>query len=255
MSFRRFSLVLAFLSLPALLAACADVPKSPEARAEALAINDPLEPVNRAIFNVNDFLDRLLIRPLTELYRFAVPDYVRERVANVISNMGEPVIFANNLFQGEFTRAGVTAGRFVVNTTAGAAGIFEVANEVDLYRQKGDFGQTLHVWGLGSGPYLVLPLFGPSSIRDASGLGVDMLISPWRYIVATGDQTTQDTFMLTSFTAEGLTRREENLDAYDALRNGSLDFYAQMRSVYRQYRNKQLGVKDPSMSKGFDFSE
>ena len=111
MSDRRLSLVLAFLSLPVLLVACAEVPKSPEARAETLAINDPLESVNRVVFDVNDFLDRLLIKPLTELYRFTVPDYVRERVANVVSNMGEPVIFANNLLQGEFSRASVTAGR------------------------------------------------------------------------------------------------------------------------------------------------
>ncbi|MFA4994522.1 MAG: VacJ family lipoprotein [Bdellovibrionales bacterium] len=252
MLYRRLFLVLAFLFLPSLLAACAEVPKSPEARAEELAINDPLEPVNRAIFDVNDFLDRLLIKPLTELYRFTVPDYVRERVANVISNMGEPVVFANNLLQGELSRASVTAGRFVVNTTAGVAGIFEVADELDLSKQRGDFGQTLHVWGLGSGPYLVLPLFGPSSFRDATGLGVDMVMSPWQYAVAMGDKTAQDTFMLTSFSADGLTRREENLDAYDALRNGSLDFYAQMRSVYRQYRNKQLGIRDPDLANGYN---
>jgi len=254
MSYRRLYLILVLL-LPSSLVACAEMPKSPEARAEAAAINDPLEPVNRVIFDVNDFMDRLLIRPLTELYRFAVPDYVRERVANVVSNMGEPVIFANNLLQGEFSRAGVTAERFIVNTTAGAAGIFEVADDLNLSRQPGDFGQTLHVWGAGSGPYIVLPLFGPSSVRDAAGLGVDMVMSPWQYAAADGGRAVKNEVVYSSFVADGLTRREQNLDAYDALRNGALDFYAQMRSVYRQYRNKQLGIRDPDMSKGFDFTE
>lgn len=255
MSLRRFLLITAFLALPVALIGCADVPKSPEAQAEALEANDPLEPVNRVVFDVNDFLDRLLIKPLAELYRFAIPDFVRDRVANILSNMGEPVIFANNLLQGETTRAGVTAQRFVVNTTAGLAGMFEVADDMKLYKQTGDFGQTLSVWGVGSGPYIVLPLFGPSNVRDSVGLGVDMLTSPWQYVVAMGDKTAQDTYMIVSFTADGLARREQSLDAYSALRAGALDFYAEMRSVYRQYRNKQLGVQPEDTSKMFDFTE
>jgi phospholipid-binding lipoprotein MlaA len=169
--------------------------------------------------------------------------------------MGEPVIFANNLLQGEASRAGVTAGRFVVNTTVGVAGIFEVAEDWDLSKQKGDFGQTLSVWGVDSGPYLVLPFFGPSNFRDAVGLGVDTVMSPWQYVVAMGDKTAQDTFLLSSYVADGLTRREEVLDEYDAMRTGALDFYAQMRSVYRQYRDKQLGLQTPDTSKGFEFTE
>ncbi len=249
MILRRLFLVLALLSLPSLLAACADVPKSPEVQAEALEVNDPLEPMNRAIFNVNDFLDRLLIRPVTELYRFFVPNFLRERVANVLSNLGEPVTFANNLLQGEMSRAGVTFGRFAVNTVAGAGGTFEVANSVGWTKQDGDFGQTLHSWGVGSGPYLVLPLFGPSNIRDALGLGADMALSPWQYFAAAHGKYIHDTYVLSSFTAEGLTRREQSLEGYDALRTGALDFYAQMRSVYRQYRDKQLGIAPPDASK------
>ncbi|MDD4616571.1 MAG: VacJ family lipoprotein, partial [Alphaproteobacteria bacterium] len=234
---------------------CADVAKSPEAQAEALEVNDPLEPVNRVVFDVNDFLDRLLVKPLTELYRFVTPGYLRERVANIIANMNEPVIFANNLMQGETTAAGITAQRFVVNTTAGAGGIFEVAEDLDLQKQRGDFGQTLHVWGVSSGPYLVLPLFGPSTFRDAVGLGVDMVMSPWQWIAAAGGKDTKNALVYSSFAADGLTRREQNLEAYDALRSGALDFYAEMRSVYRQYRNKQLGIQPPDTSKLFDFQE
>lgn len=248
-------LVLAFLSLPVMLAACADVPKSPEAQNEGFEVNDPLESMNRVTFNVNDFLDRLLIKPLTELYRFTIPDYARERVANVLSNMGEPVIFVNNLMQGEVTHAGITAGRFVVNTTAGVGGAFEVADDLDLSKQTGDFGQTLYVWGVKGGPYLVLPLFGPSNFRDAIGLGVDTVMSPWQWIAADGGRAVKNEVVYSSFAAEGLTKREENLDAYEALRSGALDFYAEMRSVYHQYRNKQLGIEPPDTSKLFDYTE
>ena len=246
MTIRRLFLVLALLSLPSLLPACAEVPKSPEAQAEAQAINDPLEPMNRVFFDVNDFLDRLLIRPLTELYRFAIPDYVRERIANVLGNMGEPVIFANNMLQGEASNAGTTAGRFLVNTTVGVAGIFEVAEGWDLPKQHGDFGQTLSTWGINGGPYLVLPLFGPSNFRDTIGLGVDMVTSPWQYLAAMGGHGMENRVTYSQFAADGLTRRDQNIEGYDALRSGSLDFYAEMRSVYRQYRDKQLGIQTPS---------
>jgi len=240
---RRLLLVLALLTIPALLSACAEVPKSPEAQAEAQAINDPLEPMNRTVFDVNDFLDRLLIRPLTELYRFAIPDYLRDRIANVVANMGEPVIFANNLMQGKTDSAGITAQRFLINTTLGVGGIFEVAGDWKLPKQMGDFGQTLSVWGINGGPYLVLPLFGPSNFRDGIGMGVDMAMSPWGYIAAYGGNGDSNRVVYSEFAADGLTQREQSLDDYDALRNGSLDFYAEMRSVYRQYRDKQLGIK------------
>ncbi|MFA5040616.1 MAG: VacJ family lipoprotein [Bdellovibrionales bacterium] len=255
MRVRPLFLALTFLCLPTLLVACADVPKSPEAQAEALEINDPLEPMNRAIFNVNDFLDRLLIKPATEVYRFIVPTFLRERVANVLSNLGEPVTFANNMLQGKAGSAGVTAQRFAVNTVVGVGGLFEVADGWDLAKQHGDFGQTLSAWGLGSGPYLVLPLFGPSNFRDAAGLGVDMIMSPWQYFAEAHGKTVRDTYLITSFVAEGLTRREAVLDEYDALRSGALDFYATMRSIVRQYRDKQLGISAPDTSRGFDFAE
>ncbi len=253
MSYRRIILILALLALPTFLTACADIPKSPQEQAEAQAINDPLEPMNRVVFDVNDFLDRLLLKPLTELYRFSVPDFVRERVANVLSNMHEPVIFANNLLQGDTSAAGITVQRFLVNTTAGAAGIFEVAADMELPQQMGDFGQTLSVWGVNGGPYLVLPFFGPSNFRDGIGLGVDTVMSPWQYAAyAAGGQGVENRFLISHFAAEGLTRREASLDEYEALRSGSLDFYAQIRSVYRQYRDKQLGIQSSNASPVFE---
>ncbi len=249
---RRFLTLSVLLTVPFLLSACADVPKSPEAQTETQISNDPLESVNRVTFDVNDFMDRLLIRPLTELYRFTIPDMIRDRVAHVLSNMGEPVIMANNLLQGKWNAAETTATRFAVNTTAGVAGIFEVAEDWGYAKQMGDFGQTLSVWGVGSGPYLVLPLFGPSTVRDAAGLGVGMVADPWHYAAADGGRTVRDAYDYTAAAASGLTQREENLDALDALRAGSLDFYAEMRSVYLQYRDKQLGIENPDSTPKFE---
>jgi phospholipid-binding lipoprotein MlaA len=252
MLLRRLLLLCALIALPSLLSACAEIPQSPEAQAEAAAVDDPLEPMNRTIFDVNDFLDRLLIKPLAELYRFAVPDYMRDRVANILSNMGEPVVFANNMMQGRAGDGGITAERFLVNTTVGVGGIWEVASDWGLPKQDGDFGQTLSVWGINGGPYLVLPLFGPSNFRDGIGLGVDMVMSPWQYIAEWGGQGDVNRVVYSTFAADGLTRRSQTIDDLDALRAGSLDFYAQMRSVYIQYRNKQLGIKTPNSSPVFE---
>lgn len=241
MFIRRRSLLAVSLVAMLALSACSSMPKAPAEENESQAVNDPIEPFNRAVFDVNDFMDRLLIRPMAELYRVTVPPPLRDRIAAILRNMAEPVILANNLMQGELKSAKTTLGRFFVNTTVGVGGMFEVASDWGLQRQMGDFGQTLHVWGVGEGPYLVLPLFGPSNVRDAIGLGVDSVMSPWKYAVSYGDTRIEDTFTVADMAASGLTRREANIEGLDSLREGSLDFYAQMRSLYRQYRSKQLG--------------
>jgi phospholipid-binding lipoprotein MlaA len=240
---QRILSVTAALLLCISLSACATVPSNPEERADYNQTNDMVEPLNRVVFDINMFLDKLIIRPAAEIYRYTVPPFFRDRIAGILSNMKEPVIFANNILQGELTRAATTAGRFVVNTTAGIGGAFDVAEDhVGWRQQNGDFGQTLHVWGMGEGTYLVLPFFGPSTIRDAIGQGVDMVMSPWQYIVALGPRSTERRYMISNTAANALSRREANIEALDNLEKGSIDFYAQMRSVYRQYRNKQLGA-------------
>jgi len=250
---RRLAFAIFLVIAPLCLSACADMPKSAAEQEEFKAANDPLEPMNRTVFDVNDFLDRLLVRPLAELYRALIPPGIRDRVAGIVTNMKEPVIFANDLMHGELGKAGTTAERFGINTTIGIAGMWDFAgSEWGLYQQTGDFGQTLASWGIKEGPYLVIPLFGPSNFRDAIGLGVDMVMSPWSYIVYADGVTAQDTFNIASFTADGLVRREQNIEGLDALREGSLDFYAQMRSVYRQYRAKQLNGADTSAMPKFD---
>lgn len=240
------TLLALFLSATLVLSACASLPKTPAEEAEAKAINDPLESVNRVTFDVNDFLDRLLLKPLAQTYRFIFPSFVRDRVANILGNMNEPVIFANNLLQGRVSDAGTTLGRFATNTTVGVGGMFEVANGWGLQRQSGDFGQTLHTWGINEGPYLVLPLFGPSNIRDAIGLGVDSVMSPWQYVVMMGPSSTEDKYTISKLSATALSEREKNIEAVDAIKEGSLDFYAQLRSVYRQHRAKELGITPQS---------
>ena len=249
---RRTLLTCTFLLASLAMSGCADMPKMPQDQADIDTTNDPFENVNRTIFDVNDFLDRLLLRPLAELYRAMVPPEVRDRVTNVLSNMKEPVIFANNLMQGEVTRAGVTAERFAINTTIGIGGMFDWANDWKLYQQVGDFGQTLYSWGLGSGPYLVLPLLGPSDVRDGIGMGVDSAMSPWQYLANDGGSETYWDFQLVDTGMDGITKREQNIEGLDALRKGSLDFYAQMRSVYRQYRDKQLGIKGTGQAPKFE---
>jgi phospholipid-binding lipoprotein MlaA len=242
-SCRILTFVLLLLSLSALLSACADVPTAPDEYAQFKANNDPMEPMNRAIFDVNDFLDQLLIRPLAELYRFTIPSVLRDRISGIVLNMKEPVIFVNNVLQGEFGRAGTTLERFGLNTTIGVGGMWDVAGKWEgLYQQTGDFGQTLYVWGFNDGPYTVLPIFGPSSMRDKIGLAVDLLLSPWQYLAyIEGGPAAFAYFEVASLGADRIIKREKNIESLDALQQGSLDYYAEIRSVYRQYRAKQIG--------------
>lgn len=223
------------------LSACASVPTDPEERAMYEENNDPLEPLNRNVFAFNQFLDRILIKPAAQAYRFVFPEFVRGRVTNVLSNLGEPVNAANNLLQGDPDGAADSVARFVMNTTVGLGGMHDVATGMGTPEAQADFGQTLHTWGVGEGPYLVLPLLGPSNPRDLAGLGADMMIDPWGYVA--NNQLTNDESMAFRLTRYGLMvvdRRERSLDVLDALERDSFDFYAQMRSLYRQRRAKQV---------------
>ena len=248
----RFLPALFALSFLFLISACAEVPTNPAERAEYEATNDPFEPTNRVIFDVNDFLDRLLFHPIAELYRAMIPPGIRDRMTHVLSNFKEPVVMANQVLQGEFSGAGTSLGRLVLNSTLGVAGIWDVSTDWGMPQQTADFGETLNTWGFGSGPYLVLPLFGPSNIRDAIGLGADSMMQPWQYLAAMNGKGTENRLNGYYFLASGTAQREQNIEPLDALRSGSVDFYAQMRSVYRQYRDKQLGNQSTAGMPKFD---
>lgn len=230
--------VLLFGSLVGLLAGCATPPESPTARAEWEEINDPLEPTNRYFFELNRFFDWLLLRPAADSYRRLVPDPVQVMIGHTLGNMGEPITMVNAFFQGRFDDGMTTFGRFAVNSTVGAAGLFDVATDMGLAEQHADFGQTLYTYGVkDGGPYLVLPLFGPSNPRDAIGLGVDAAMDPTGYIFSENDLRKVNYGR--AFGA-GVTGRADVIDALDTLERTSIDFYAQIRSVYRQHRAAQL---------------
>ena len=221
-----------------LLAGCATPPSpnDPEALAAYKEANDPLEPMNRYFFELNFAADELLFKPIAGWYYVALPNFAQDGVRNVIRNVHSPVVLANDLFQGETDRAGVTVERFLVNSTMGLGGLFDIASRMGLEYHDEDFGQTLAVAGVGEGPYLMLPLLGPSNPRDAVGMAVDMLFDPLTYI----GMFAVSNIDLGADIVGGLDTRARNLKTLDEIRKGSLDYYATIRSLYRQHRNDEI---------------
>jgi phospholipid-binding lipoprotein MlaA len=218
-------------------------PADPEAVAEFEQTNDPLEPLNRRMFVVNDGLDTLVLRPAAEAYRIFIPPEIRTSVRNMLGNLRSPVILLNDVLQGETQRAGTTLGRFVLNTTLGVGGLFDVATGYGLPGHGEDFGQTLAVWGAGEGPYLFLPALGPSNPRDLVGTGVDAVSNPFTWI---SGGAWLDTATAARIGLQVLDTREGLIEPLDALRQGSLDPYAALRSAYRQRRAAE--IRNPAVS-------
>lgn len=241
----------AALFCASLVAGCATPPSDPAERAVFLQNNDPLEPLNRQTLDLNLFLDRILLKPVTKIYIAIVPEQGRDALRRALDNMKEPVIVINNVLQGEITRAGTSLGRFVVNSTVGVGGFLDVAKDIGLEKQTGDFGQTLYVWGFPEGPYLVLPLLGPSNPRDAVGMGIDAYIDPFSYLATVKDL---DEMQITRFVLDGVDQRARVIDVLDDLQKNSLDFYAQLRSLSQQRRASQL-KHDAAPEPGTNFYE
>lgn len=223
------------------LSGCATAPPAndPEAVAAYKQANDPLEPFNRAMFEVNLGLDKAIIKPIAYVYKEIVPDIFQNFVKNFLDNLRSPIVFANDLMQGEFERAGTTLIRFLMNSSFGIAGINDFAGEVGLVRHDEDFGQTLAVSGVESGPYLMLPIFGPSNPRDGIGILVDILLDPLQYIGNT-------VFGLARSGSRAVDSRARNYDTINDLERTSLDFYAAVRSLHRQRRADQIRNGVPS---------
>ena len=225
-----------FLRIPALLlalslGACAARDAGPNLAATP---GDPLEATNRQVLDLNIAVDDAVIRPVAVGYRRVVPEYGRVRVRNFLSNLQEPRILANNLLQGRFLDAGHTTMRFFLNSTAGVGGLFDIATPAGIAQRSGDFGQTLHAWGAGPGPYLMLPLLGPSNPRDLVGTVADGFLNPISYLLPFEANIARGAL-------DGVDVREQNIEGLDELRSGSLDFYARLRSVWQQRRDAQLG--------------
>jgi len=224
--------------LPAAARAAA-APPAPAARPAALAgAGDPLEDVNRAMFAVNDTIDVALLRPLAWTYNKLVPDPAILAIRRFFDNLGTPAILANDLLQGTFADAGTTVARFLVNSTAGVGGLFEVAADLGLPRHGADFGQTLHSYGVTSGPYLVLPLLGPANLRDGIGRAVDMSLDPLSYVLPAAAS-----IGLTA--GKAVSAREEFLHPLDDLKATSLDYYGAVRSLYTLRRAVGLNKGRP----------
>ncbi|MEO5374135.1 MAG: VacJ family lipoprotein [Alphaproteobacteria bacterium] len=216
---------------------CATPPDDPEERADFEAANDPLEPTNRAIFAVNRALDSVVIKPLSLAYRDALPESVRQSVHAFLLNASSPSIFVNDLLQGEGGRAATTAGRFLLNTGLGFFGMFDVAGESGMPFHEKDLGQTFALWGLPEGPYLMLPLFGPSSPRDTVGLGLELFLDPVGRVLVATDHTAWSRGRLGVSIVD---QRAMLLDESDKIEHSSLDLYATLRTIYRQSRARAI---------------
>ena len=213
---------------------CAEIPTDPEERAEAEAINDPLEPTNRALYDFNSALDGAVMEPVAEAYRDTVPDWFRTALHNILTNLQEPYVAGNDLLQGNARAAADSLGRFFVNSTFGLLGANDaVADSGGARPHKTDIGITLAVWGMEEGPYLMLPFLGPSNLRDGSGKVAEFWATP------TGAVLSSQGLAVVSNVQTGadiLDTRTELLDPMREIRRTSLDEYAAIRSLFRQSR-------------------
>jgi len=199
-------------------------------------INDPFEPFNRLMFNTTLAIDKAVLRPTAIVYRAVFPQPIRDSVRNFLNNLDSPVIFTNDLLQGELARAKVTLVRTVVNTTVGLGGLFDVADRWGFPRHREDFGQTLATLGIGEGPYLFIPLFGPANPRDLFGYGTDLFFQPLTY-VQWGDESYVP---FVRYGVDLIDLRARNIETLDEIEQTSLDYYASVRSLYRQSRNNEI---------------
>jgi phospholipid-binding lipoprotein MlaA len=194
---------------------------------------DPLEGMNRGLFSFNRGVDWVLVDPLTRGYEWLVPEPGRRAVRRFFDNLASPAVLVNDLLQLEGGRAARTGGRFLVNTTVGLAGLFDPAERLGLRRHEADFGQTLHRYGVGSGPYLMLPLLGPSSVRDATGRLVDGFLRVDLWLLGAAQ-------IIVLGVADGVSLREMHDEALEELEKSSVDYYSALRSVYWSSRREFL---------------
>ncbi len=210
---------------------------------------DPLEKLNRGVYAFNDGLDKTMLKPAAEVYETIVPEPVDSGVSNFFSNLGDIVVVVNDLLQFKFKQAASDSGRFLINSTVGLLGFVDVASELGLPKHNEDFGQTLGYWGVGSGPYLVLPFFGPSSVRDTVGLGGDTLLDPFFYYY-TG--THAGTHALAPYVVKGIDQRAKLLGAEKVLQVAALDEYSYVRDAYLSRREYLVYDGTPPEKEEFD---
>ena len=199
-------------------------------------IFDPLEPVNRAIFSFNNFADKIILEPAAKGYK-KLPSPIQSGIGNFLNNLKLPLVVVNQLLQGQGKNAAESSGRFIVNSTAGLLGLIDVAEKIGLEQRQEDFGQTLATWGIGDGFYIVLPIFGPSNVRDTAGMILTYTTDPINaYAIREGEA-----WILPLRTAtNAIDQRSKIIDEVNALRNNSIDYYAAVRSSY--YQNRKAAI-------------
>lgn len=249
------------LLLSALLAACLGIagcaaPGSAGAQSPAggEGFNDPYEETNRAIFRFNQGFDRTVMLPAAKTWRTVVPPPMRQSVHDFLQNLNEPVIFANDVLQGQARLAASTFGRLAINTTVGVGGMFDVASRAGIPFHSNDLGVTLATWGVPEGPYLVIPVLGPSNPRDLAGEVGDSFGDPGDYVAG---QYHYLWAAVTRSVVSGVDERSRNIESLADIERTSLDYYATIRSLYRQrraaeIRHEQSNLPNPTPVRGSD---
>jgi phospholipid-binding lipoprotein MlaA len=223
------------VTLAALLltAACATTPGN-----NVKAVSDPYEQTNRKIYAFNSALDKAVVTPATKVYRAVTPQAAQRGVSNAFNNVDEPWSFVNALMQGKIAQAFRTVDRFLINTVLGVGGLADHATDMGRPEEPEDLGQTLAVWGVNSGPFLILPLFGPSNARDGLAFGIERFTDPYRLGVSELKLTTVESLGLTGL--ELADTRSYIMDTADSLLKGSADEYATVRAAYNQLRQNEI---------------
>ena len=205
-------------------------------------IKDCFEKLNRATFSFNQGLDKAIIKPLAKSYR-NLPDPIQKGTGNAVKNLSNLITIPNNVLQGDVKLALINTGRLVINTTVGLLGTIDVANKMGFPKyEKEDYGQTLGAWGIGPGCYVVLPVLGPSTLRDTAGSFANVMGGdPWYNASAHGNnEFLTERLFLTSKALSGIDFRSENIESFDNLEKNSIDFYASVRSLYIQDRENKI---------------
>ena len=210
--------------------------------AQSLADNDPWEKTNRDIFAFDVWVQHNIARPVASGYRAVLPEPARDGVHNLVTNLHSPIVLANDVLQGDGSKAANTAGRLVINSTVGIGGLIDVASKIGIPGHNNDFGITLGKNGIAEGSYLVLPFAGPLPPRDLLGVGVDTAFDPLTYVRFHG----KDTWMVVRFGIGILDSRTSQLDAVETIERSSIDFYATTRNLYRQSRNAKINEGRPA---------
>lgn len=241
-SYKKFGLLAAMLVL---VGGCAST--QDEVYYNTQAIDDPFESVNRAVFDFNEAVDGAIIHPALKGYRAVVPKPARTGLDNFLNNLQSPIYFANEILQGDFDDAGTVFVRASANTFTGFGGLLDVAAYEGITHESEDFGQTLATWGVGHGPYVVVPLIGPSSTRDYIGFMVDGFADPLRWYLFNIDE---DHIYYTRTGLDYLNLRNNLMDLLEELQKSSIDYYAATRSIYVQRRDAMVNDEDPDANMG-----